>query len=93
MIEFWDFALQNLDKPCYTNFLMGTLCELWVAQVWTPAWLTAIFANIKQISEPQDKMEDKNFYKLQTIIYSYIFNKNIVIGEVPSKLYSPYLLV
>ena len=31
MIKFWYFVIQNLDKACYINFLIGTLVQLWVA--------------------------------------------------------------
>ena len=33
MIKFWYFVIQNLDKACYINFLIGTLVQVWVA--WT----------------------------------------------------------
>lgn len=31
MIKFWYFVIQNLDKACYINFLIGTLVQSWVA--------------------------------------------------------------
>ena len=72
MIKFWYFVIQNLDKACYINFLIGTLVQLWVA---CPPYL--LISSKHRIQAEKDYSLWTDFKWLRQIFKHYAMTNNI----------------